>query len=107
MSIVVIISWSVLKKDYWFLVKHLSVCLVTLHILKERYMVFDFALSIHNIMRFTDIWKKIDFPMVVLESNLILFGWVHAVRIVRSRRCLVLSLFMFRRLRLIHLNLKR
>lgn len=106
MRIVIIISWSVFEKDDWFFVKHFCVSLISLHVLKERYMIFDFAFSIHNIMRFTDIWKLIDVTVVVLESNLILLSWIYAVWIIRSRRCFALTLFMFCSLLLMNLNLQ-
>jgi hypothetical protein len=95
MRIVVVISWSILEKDNWLLVKHLRVGLITFHVFKECDVIFDFALRLCNVMRLFNFRQLVSFPVIVLESNLMLLSRIESVRVIwswSSFRMLFLSL---------------
>ena len=55
MCIIVIVSGSVLKEDYWFLVKHLGISLITLHVFEKCDVIFDLALRFCNVLRLSNV----------------------------------------------------
>lgn len=107
MSIVVIISWSILVENYWLFVKKFCICLVTPHVFEKSNVVLNLAFSICNIVRLANIWKLIDFTVVVLEPNFILLCRINTVRVIRSWGWggFIMPLLGF--CLLIYLNLKR
>jgi hypothetical protein len=58
-------------------------------------VIFDFALRLSNVVRLFNFRQLMSFPVVVLESDLVLLGRINSVRIIwswSSFRMLFLSL---------------
>lgn len=70
-----------LVHDHWLLVKHLLVLLVTMHVLKEVYVLLYLAFSVCDVWRLFHGYHSL-LAVVVHEPHMILFCWVDKVGIV-------------------------